>query len=376
MSHPVTFSVGMTTVTLEDVGALMNAEFQLLYTDALTSRPPNWTRHNNALFQYLNAHASVPEHDAYFSNLTIMWQWLLSAGNYVGAVDLWHDRIRAATDWENAHAPSKVHKGTPLYFLGVSHILSKNLERGFLAMHRALDEDTRTRHTSTPDTPSYALVTMNSSKVDQYFRPWVADLVAYAHSKVAQFRNSRNGTLTLAQLQARVLANSTFREEAFYFVSSCAVVREYEKGPLRVEAESQFGSVIELRALFEMCVVLDMIIGSKSPPTTWKFIDRTAWLFAQAGGHTRIRDDLGDINQKAVRHAPLAPMISGLLDLTYLFRGNRQPTRLEADLALAYLIRNYGAHVLQGLPIVHNRFSEILDAILASIFVAVQTLLP
>lgn len=376
MTPSVVCTVGTKKFVLQDVGSLMNAEFQTLYQELYTSGSANWTRHDGALFQYLDSHTSVPDHDSYFNNLTIPWQEHLRTGQYAGAVELWHGRISAATRWESAHAPRKVHKGSPLYFLGVTHILAGNLDRGFLCMHRALDEDARTRGSSTPNTPAYAFVTIDSSKVDQLFRPWVGGLAMYVDSKLGDFRQSRGGTITFGDLRTRFLANPTLREEAFYLASLSAMVREYEKGPVRVEAESQFGSVAELRILFEICVVLERIIGSKSPSVIRKFIDRVAWLCSQAYGGPNVRIELGDINQKVFNNVPLGQLISDLIDLKYLFRGNRQPTRAEADLCLAYLVRNFGAHTLSAVPVVHDRFSELSSAILASVFVAVQTLLP
>ena len=355
----------------------MNAEFQTLYQELLAPGPANWARHDRALFLYLDSHTSVLEHDSYFNNLTPYWRILEQDNRYVDAVRLWHERISAAIRWENSHAPRKVHKGTPLYFLGTTHILAKSLERGFLAMHRALDEDARTRTSLTPNTPAYAFVTIDSTKADQYFLPWVTDLATYVESKLDEFRTVRGGTLTFADLRSRFLANSnsTLREEAFFFSSSCAKMREYENGPIRLESESQFGSIVGLRVLFDICVILDRIIGTKVPSGTWRFVERVPFLFFSSGGRINIRPELDDLNQRT-RNNPLGPFISDLLDMNYMFRRNRQPTRVEADLALSYMIRNHGAHVLESLPVVHDRFSELLSAILGSMFLAIQTLLP
>jgi hypothetical protein len=373
---PIILTIGSWRLVVEDLGRPMNTEFQTLYQELLAAGPPNWARHDQALFLYLDSHSSVPEHDSYFNNLTPYWQILQNANRYVDAVQLWHERIGAAIRWENSRAPRKVHKGTPLYFLGTTHIQAKSLERGFLAMHRALDEDARTRTSPTPNTPAYAFVTIDSTKADQYFLQWVTDLATYVESKLKAFSTSRGGTLTFADLRSRFLTNNTaLREEAFFFSASCARVREYETGALRLEAESQFGSILELRTLFDMCIIVDRIIGTKVSGGTWKFVERVPFLFSRSGGRPNIRPELEDLNQRA-RNNPLGPLISDLLDLKYMFRGNRQPTRVEADLALSYVVRNHGAHVLESLPVVHDRFAELLAAILGSIFLAVQTLLP
>src|SRR5437867_5583456 len=290
----IILTIGSTRIgPLDNLGQPMNTEFQALYQELLAPGPANWARHDQALFLYLDSHTTVPEHDSYFTNLTPYWNILQRANRYVDAVNFWHERIDAAIRWENAHSPQKVHKGTPLYFLGTTHILAKSLERGFLAMHRALDEDARTRTSQTPNTPAYAFVTIDSSKADQYFRPWVTDLATYVDSKLTAFRSGRRGALTFADLRSRFLANSNpipiLRQEAFFFSSSCARVREYESGPIRLEAESQFGSIVELRVLFDLCVILDRIIGTKVPSGTWRFVERIPFLYSASGGQTNIR---------------------------------------------------------------------------------------
>src|SRR2546426_9323385 len=234
----VNINVSGRPFALIDLGAPMNQEFQTIYNEILVTRQPTCPRHEAAVSQYFDTHSSVRDHDYYFSNFSIAWQITLSS-NYSAAVDLWHRTIEAALKWEVGHKPRKVHKGTPLYFLGVTHVLALNLERGFLAMHRALDEDSRTRNSFTPNTPAYAFVTINSRKSGQFFRLWVRELANYVRNKLANFRRTRQGSLSVTLFRRRFLRQPALREEAFYFAALSAKVREFENGPIRLEGESQ-----------------------------------------------------------------------------------------------------------------------------------------
>ncbi len=137
MAAQIRIQVGQTSLEIEDLGAAMNAEFASLYREALAAI--DWTRHDQAASVYFDQHSSFAYHDAYFNNLTILWNPLMQEMSLTRAVQFWHERIAVASRWEDAHGPARIHKGTPFYFLGVTHILSGNLERGFLSMHRALD---------------------------------------------------------------------------------------------------------------------------------------------------------------------------------------------------------------------------------------------
>src|SRR3990170_4414018 len=177
----------------------MNAEFVSLYRQAFGAI--DWARHGQAALLYFDQHSGFADHDAYFNNLTILWDGLMGEEKFTEAEHFWHERIGVSLQWEIAHRPARIHKGTPFYFLGVTHILSGNLERGFLAMHRALDKDVRTHSTPTPDTPAYAFVTLDSAEANQFFRPWVLGLAQYVEQEIQDFNKASNTPLTLTQVR-------------------------------------------------------------------------------------------------------------------------------------------------------------------------------
>lgn len=99
----------------------MNEQFQKLYT-----------------YYFFNTGV----YDKYFSNFTSLWNLLLYQGSFFYAEQLWQISIETAKKWDKRQNQNKkIHKGTPFYFWGVTCILKEDLEKGFLLMHQALEED-------------------------------------------------------------------------------------------------------------------------------------------------------------------------------------------------------------------------------------------
>lgn len=68
---------------------------------------------------------------------------------------VWERVLQPALAWEHAHPGQFVHKGTPYYFWAMTAILGRDMDRGYLAIHRALEEDIRTHRQARPRGPSF-----------------------------------------------------------------------------------------------------------------------------------------------------------------------------------------------------------------------------
>ncbi len=54
---------------------------------------------------------------------------------------MWEWALGIAHSWEATNPGRRLHKGTGYYFAGVRDIALGNLDRGFLYMHQAAEED-------------------------------------------------------------------------------------------------------------------------------------------------------------------------------------------------------------------------------------------
>ena len=117
-------------------------------------------------------------HDPFFGSFTIIWRFFLHQGRFRACELVWDLALKIAYEWEDKHG-KRIHKGTPYYFWGVTCILNGDLEKGFLLMHQALEEDKKTFDVDSPTTPAYAFVTLDYEKQDQFFRHKVEEIKDY-----------------------------------------------------------------------------------------------------------------------------------------------------------------------------------------------------
>src|SRR5712692_5198415 len=79
----------------------------------------------------------------YFERYTIAWSQLLNAGAIMPAAEIMERACAVAWDWEGRNSPYLIHKGTPYFFLGQTHLEAGNVDRAFLMIHNAIEEDKR-----------------------------------------------------------------------------------------------------------------------------------------------------------------------------------------------------------------------------------------
>jgi lipopolysaccharide biosynthesis regulator YciM len=61
---------------------------------------------------------------------------------FFSAEQVWQLAVQIATQWETLNQSKyRIHKGAAYYFWAVTCILKEDLEKGFLLMHQALEED-------------------------------------------------------------------------------------------------------------------------------------------------------------------------------------------------------------------------------------------
>jgi hypothetical protein len=101
-------------------------------------------------------------------------------------------------------------------------------------------------------------------------------------------------------------------------------------------------------------LVIDAVIKAKNT-ATWQFIDHAEYLLTTAG-HALNNQELGDIN--GLFQNNFDNTVRAALDGTLTLPA-KNLDRLQCDIALAYGLRNYGAHNTGTASTVYSRFSEV-----------------
>jgi len=88
----------------------------------------------------VNPFVEVTAADRLFESFTLLDRFLRGLGFQPTATELWVQLIRTTVDWESNH-PTKIHKGTPFFFLALNLIFQGDIDGAFLLIYNALEQD-------------------------------------------------------------------------------------------------------------------------------------------------------------------------------------------------------------------------------------------
>lgn len=325
---------------------------------------------------YFNSHRTPPDHDQFFNQFTPTWLNLVTAHRLFEAIKEWNFALGLALDWEERNKPHKIHKGTPYYFLGVSAILNNELENGFMAMHQALTEDKRLSGRKTPETPSLWFLILDSTKQNQFFKMKVDQIAAYLSDKLQEYSAKRGGSLSLDQFRKKFLRRRGLSEEVFAFIYSLFMLRKLADETGQFIKSNVFSSLLHSRLLFGLSLITDKAIEHRNPdakdPNKKKkltFVKELKFLSSSKIG-------LLSFDQKKIStladdfSSNLAKALSKILHGKFSFK----MCDIERDFAIAYGIRNFGAHRIENQPILYEKLPKLSQSVINTLFFTVEKL--
>jgi len=321
---------------------------------------------------YFNRNRTPNMHDNFFNRFTPVWLDLIGRRKYFQAIKLWNFALGLALEWQKQNKPIKIHKGTPFYFLGVTAILNNELENGFLSMHQALKEDYRLSGGRIPQTPAFWFVTLDSSRQGQFFRLKVEQIAGFLSEKLERYCTDRGGSLDLSNFRRRFLTRRAMRDEVFFFVYLLFMLRKIEVETDKIYKRNIFSSLLNAKVLFDFCRITERVINCKNPARSSGFLGfKNEILFLSSVGIPSLsltRHNLTNINNDF--NSDFSKTMYDII----LGRYSIRLTDLEKDFAVAYGIRNLGAHEMRNLPVLYYRLPEIAQSILNTTFLTVENL--
>jgi len=319
---------------------------------------------------YFNLHQSTPDHDLFFGFFTPMWLNLMARHHFFEAIKIWNLSLGLAIDWENNNGPNKVHKGTPYYFLGVTAILNNELENGFLAMHQAMKEDEKRSRRRRPEAPAYWFNTLDSTRQDQFFIQKVEEVAAYLDDRLYEYSINRERLLRLREFRSRFLRLRYLSEEVFFFVYSLFRIRKMIYETDWIYKKNVFGSLLQARILFDLSLVVDKVIENKNIRRSDRSTFREEILYLSTPPRNLLsfnRNMLRTLNNEFDND--FGETMYRLVLGTYPNLND-----IERDFAIAYGIRNRGAHKLENQPVIYDRTQELTQSVLNALFFTVENL--
>jgi hypothetical protein len=323
---------------------------------------------------YFNANQSPGRHDEFFGRFTPIWLDLVRKHRYFEAAKLWQLAIGLAIDWEVRNKPNQIHKGTPYYFLGVTAILNNELENGFLSMHQALIEDKRLSGRRIPEAPAFWFVILDFSRQDQFFKPKVEQMATYLSERLNEYSTKRAGSLTLIQFRKRFLRRRKLNEEVFLFVYSLFKLRKLILETDKIYKRNVLSSLLHAKLLFDLSMITEKAIEYKNPRKGKgrKLVFADELLFLSAAPARLLSFNTG--NRIGKLNSDFEKDFAGTL---YDILNKKYPLGLsdiENDFAIAYGVRNFGAHKIENKPVLYSRTPALAQSILNTLFFAIEKL--
>jgi hypothetical protein len=359
-------------VEIEDVGPEMAVAFQGLYAHHYLHQPMDWNGFHTAAVAYFDTVRGDSEgHSAYFNNFTRVWVNLLNKGQTEAALRIWPRSLEPAYAWEANHPSERIHKGSPYYFWGGTAVLVGDLDLGFLLVHQAFEEDKLDTALESPDLPAWKFVALEDTSPQQLFRPVVTSLAEFVAERIATYNQQCGGNLTLEAFKQKLLRNTALQDPAFYFVYALSRARRLLQIDPHLK-DSVFAPLLQLNALLDFYMVLESVLQAKFP--AFHQIAPLVTQFSVTYGYTVHQADASkkrpkmEIVKVAFETDPAGTLVA-LVNNTF---AATQLTSVEAALAVAPPMRNYGAHKIESQPVFTTHFAELLQLSLNSIFVTIE----
>lgn len=307
-------------------------------------------------------------HNRYFESFTPRWRQALQEEHFKEAERLWDCALGKVYEFECQHG-KKIHKGTAYYFWGVTCILNDELEKGFLLMHQALEEDIETAGGENRDSPAYCFVTLDYEKQDQAFRQKIKELAKFVDDRINNYRNARSTALTLSDFKSKFLGEHNLQAVVFLFVFQLFHLKKVLTEIDKRLTQNTFSSLLLARAIFSICLVIDNALQEKTKQRYFRnhleFLSKKSLLSFDTNMLTEINKAFDSSFSNTLKE---------LLDSQYQFSDGTMPTRIEEDFAIAYSLRNFGAHRIEDQSIVYRRFQQISQRLLNTLFFSIEKL--
>jgi hypothetical protein len=347
----------------------MDLAFDRLHAAYFANAVLPWEEFTAAALQYFDSNAGAPPaHDAYFNNFTVIWRSIIDTGRLDHAEHVWELALQPALSWEQANQDQRLHKGTPYYFWAMTALLRGNTDYGYILIHQSLDEDIRSSGQQTPDTPGYALVSLNYEKLDQAFRPWVVEQAAFVNDLITNYSVTHTRALRIEDVRQRFFEAPPDIETVFLLTYTIARLRRIAHLPRHV-TRNTFAGQLEINLLFDVALVIDAAIKAKNQ-AHWQFIQHAGCLLKVAG-HALTHQQLGELSGQFERDfdATLRAALEGTMTIQLL-----PLDRLQCDVALAYGLRNRGAHNVASVPTIWKEFPSVQHALFRVFFATIDYL--
>lgn len=287
----------------------------------------------------------------YFNNVTSVWKHAEKLKLSMDIMDIiWMTSLKPIIEWEKNNS-SRVHKGSPYFYLGTSYVTNRNIEKGFIYIHEAYEEDKKTYYEDHPDkvdelpkTPAYLTLSLNQSKLN-YFRSWVIQITDYLEDEyINSFNKKYTENITFTDLSCKFLSNPQLNDLVFLFSYAISRIYDIEQNKHIYDKTNNLSSQIISQIYFDLLRIIEGLIFIKEV-TKEKYFTGHIKYFAKESNIYSVDTTYKKIGEfEAERKNNPQKAFDELLSKNFSFSDGIRLNENEIDLILALGIRNYYAH--------------------------------
>jgi hypothetical protein len=316
--------------------------------------------------------------DLFFESFTSVWISLLSQGKIKDAAHHWIRILTLVRKWEEA-SRSRIHKGSPYYFLGATYLHASDFDLGMRYLFSAIEQDKETgTKAGTPDSyktaPAYMVASLVNDPRNLLFESLVSSARNRLDNYLAEYRKRTKSSMRLNEFEVKFLNNASLEFQKLFFVY---VLFELMKHEVAWEAgmPNDFAKMRNRAVLFDLCLVIDEALRSRYPSSdyisdgVYNLCKDKGWISADSNA----RQLNQNLNPRVTGDTTLKPDVTvpSLLDLRMTYRG-APVTESMSWFLLAWHLRNYAAHDLTPQTVLVGRYGEIIQALMNALFMTVE----
>jgi hypothetical protein len=191
-------------------------------------------------------------------------------------VPYWFRILSICRQWEDTNRPTKIHKGTPYYFLAENYLLLGDRDLAFMYLYNAINEDLKlgklVPSLNYPTiSPAYLTATLNGEPNNQMY-PLIKELRNVLEGYINKFnkefgRKKRKSELpfTLAQFDIKFLGNKGLADLAYFFVYNFIYLVNLEKSVNKNLLQNKFARLKALDVIFNLFLIIDESFEKGAP---------------------------------------------------------------------------------------------------------------
>jgi hypothetical protein len=307
-----------------------------------------------------------------FERLTPYWNGLIQNGQHIMGITFWKEIISIVHKWEKENG-KHVHKGSPYAFVAYNYLLLGDIDTGFSYLYNAIEEDIKLE-CSCPtlnypkDSPAYLTAILSSNPKNMFMARFIAEIRSNLENHLSEYRSYFGKTLTLSDIDNIFLQNTALDTIRFYFVFTYWTIFEYQGKVIPKMMQNDFSKLKNASWMFALCLVIDKLLNYRY--NTIKMGDGVKKY--SISKKLISEDDLNHlIGRENIANGDPDAIISRLLSIYLSYNGSWVSKEIQC-LFVAWNLRNFAGHNIQGQNIIVSNFEDLLKILLYDIFLIIE----